>query len=397
MLAMLFAAYAFNFVDRQILAILAVPIKAELGLSDRALGMVGGLAFALFYTALAVPVARLADRHDRGLIVSASLALWSGFTALCGAVTGFWQLFVCRLGVGVGEAGGVAPAHALIVDLFAPAERARAFAIYSFGVPIGSALGILAGGWIAASLGWRNAFVAVGLAGLALAPAARAVLRDPRPRGAAGGHTGGSLGTIVRTPVFWLLALGAAAASIAGYAILFWMASFLSRSHGLGLRETALCNAAIVLIGGLAGIWAGGVAGDRLSARRPAALALIPAAGFALALPCYAVGLLTPSLPLAILLLIVPQGLGLLWLAPTLAAVQRTAPDGARATAAAAFLFVTNLIGLGLGSWMTGVLSDAAAARFGADSLRWAMLGAAGFYLPAIVLFAAAAARLRRA
>ncbi|MFP5455860.1 MAG: MFS transporter, partial [Alphaproteobacteria bacterium] len=169
-MAMLLLAYTLNFIDRQIIGILAVPIKADLGLSDAQLGLMGGLAFALFYTGLGIPIAMMADRYDRSRIMTAALAVWSLMTALCGLTQNFWQLFVSRLGVGVGEAGGVAPAYTLIGDLFPPEKRARALALYSFGIPIGSASGIVFGGVIATLIDWRSAFFIVGFAGLLLAP-----------------------------------------------------------------------------------------------------------------------------------------------------------------------------------------------------------------------------------
>uniref|UniRef100_UPI0025D4D9EB MFS transporter n=1 Tax=uncultured Sphingomonas sp. TaxID=158754 RepID=UPI0025D4D9EB len=162
LLAMLLVVYIFNFVDRQILAILAAPIQQELGLSDRQLGLLGGIAFALLYSTLGVPLAWLADRTSRSWVVTGSLVLWSGFTALCGLATGFWQIFLARLGVGIGEAGGVAPSYAIISDSFPPRRRALALSLYSLGIPLGSAAGVLAGGYIAARIDWRMAFIAVG-------------------------------------------------------------------------------------------------------------------------------------------------------------------------------------------------------------------------------------------
>lgn len=196
-LFILFLVYTFNFIDRQIIGILAGPIKAELGLSDTQLGLMGGLAFALFYTGLGIPIALLADRFSRVKIVTVSLAIWSGFTALCGTAHGFWQLFLYRVGVGVGEAGGVAPSYSLISDYFPPKERARAFAVFSFGIPVGSAAGILFGGLIAAQVDWRAAFLACGLAGLVLAPVMWLTVREPargrfdpvEPKAAAGTAT----------------------------------------------------------------------------------------------------------------------------------------------------------------------------------------------------------------
>ena len=175
----LVVVYTFNFIDRQIVGILAVPIKADLGLSDTQLGLMGGLAFALFYTGLGIPVAMLADRWKRTWIMTAALTIWSGMTAVCGLAQNFWQLFLARLGVGVGEAGGVAPAYSLISDYFPSHQRARALSVYSFGIPIGSALGILFGGYIASKIDWRFAFFAVGLAGIVVAPIFKLTVAEP--------------------------------------------------------------------------------------------------------------------------------------------------------------------------------------------------------------------------
>src|SRR6478672_12598332 len=177
-LVLLLLAYIFNFLDRQILGILGPAIKADLHLSDTQFGAVGGLAFALLYSVLGVPLAFLADRTSRSAVVAGSLALWSAFTALCGLANGYWQLFLCRLGVGIGEAGGVAPSYALIADYFPVERRARALAIFSLGIPIGLAGGTLIGAYIAAAIDWRAAFLVMGVAGIALAPVLRFVVRD---------------------------------------------------------------------------------------------------------------------------------------------------------------------------------------------------------------------------
>jgi MFS family permease len=178
-LAILLIAYIFNFIDRQIIGVLAVPIKAELALSDRQLGLMGGIAFALFYSGLAIPIAWLADRRSRVNIIAVSVALWSGFTAACGFTQNFWQLFLARMGVGIGEAGGVAPSYALISDFYPKERRARALALFSLGIPIGSALGVFFGGWIGSHLDWRSAFLIVGLAGIPAALMVRLFVPEP--------------------------------------------------------------------------------------------------------------------------------------------------------------------------------------------------------------------------
>jgi MFS family permease len=401
-LGLLLLVYTFNFVDRQIIGILAAPIQADLSLTDPEFGILGGLAFALFYTALGIPLGALADRTGRSRVIAVSLALWSAFTALCGLATSFWQLFLARLGVGIGEAGGVAPSYALISDYFAPHERARALALFSLGIPLGSALGILFGGWVASTVDWRWAFIGVGLAGLLLAPVFRIGVPEP-PRGrydAAEPAAPPPFREVARSlaakPSFWLLSFGASFSSMCGYGLLLWLPSFFGRSYGLDLEQTSYVFGAIVFIGGVAGIWAGGTLADRLGQGSKAAYARIPAFAFLAAVPFYAGGVLTTSLPLAFALLLVPQALALMWLGPVLSAVQHLVPPSLRATASASFLFINNLIGLGLGTVFLGMLSDALGARFGADSLRYAILAGLGFYLVAAVLMLLAARRLDR-
>lgn len=400
---MLVLVYTFNFIDRQIMGILALPIKAELQLSDTQLGLMGGLAFALFYTALGIPIAWAADRSSRTWIMTIALALWSGFTALCGLATNFWQLFLCRLGVGVGEAGGVAPAYALIADYFPPAARARALAVYSFGIPIGSASGILLGGWIASAIDWRTAFLIVGLAGVVLAPLFRLTVREPvrgRYDPPAASRKAPPFGVVLRIlagkPSFWLLSFGASCSSVVGYGLIFWLPSFFGRTFDLGLVDVSLFYGAIVLFGGVAGIWAGGWLGDRLGAADRGAYALIPAVAFLIAVPCYAAGVMSGSLPVTFALFLIPQALGLMWLGPILSAIQHLVPATMRATASASFLFINNLIGIGFGTLFFGLISDALAVRYGDESLRYAILAGLGFYLVAAALFAAASRSLNR-
>lgn len=402
-LFLLVLVYTFNFIDRQIVAILAVPIKADLGLTDTQLGLMGGLAFALLYTGLGIPVAMLADRFSRTWIMTVALAVWSAMTAVCGLAQNFAQLFLARLGVGVGEAGGVAPAYSLIADYFPAHQRARALGIYSFGIPIGSALGIVFGGLIASQVDWRVAFFVVGLAGIALAPVFRLMIKEP-PRGrydpAQGARRPAGLRELARVlgskPSFWLVSLGAASASMMGYGLYFWLPSFFVRSHGLTLLEASLYFGAIVLVGGLAGIWGGGWLGDRLGRLRRTRYLAVPAVAFCATAPLYVLALSSPNLTLTFLALLPPTALGLAWLGPVVAVIQHLVRPGMRATASAVYLFVLNLVGLGLGTWALGALSDALSVRFGAESLRYSILAGTGLYLIAAALFLLAMRSLER-
>jgi len=390
----LVVVYTFNFIDRQIIGILAVPIKADLALTDTQLGLMGGLAFALFYTALGIPIAMLADRSNRTWIMTIALTLWSAMTALCGTVQNFWQLFVARLGVGVGEAGGVAPAYSLISDYFPPQQRARALSIYSFGIPIGSALGIVFGGIIASKIDWRYAFFVVGIGGIIIAPIFKLTVAEPK-RGQFDANYSAesppSLGTIIRKlkrkPSFWIMSFGASCSSMMGYGMFFWLPSFFVRSYSISLLDASLFYGAILLIGGLAGIWLGGSLADRFGANKRSAYVLIPAFAFIATVPFYVVAVLSPNLTTTFFAMLVPTALGLVWLGPVLSAIQHVVPPDMRATASAIFLFINNLIGIGVGTMAIGMLSDSLQAQFGDDSLRYAILAGTSFYVLAAILF----------
>ncbi|MEO7814873.1 MAG: MFS transporter [Sphingomicrobium sp.] len=402
MMVMLVIAYTLNFVDRQIIGILAEPIKADLHLTDSQLGWMGGTAFALFYTILAIPIAMLADRRNRSWIITVGLTLWSAATAMCGLAQNFTQLFLARMSVGIGEAAGVAPSYSLISDLYPPDRRARALAFFSLGIPFGGALGVLFGGLVAARVDWRFAFISVGLVGVVFAPLFKFAVRDPGhgrsdevPRRAAA-----SVGTVFRTiaakPSFWLLGFGAGIASLVSYGLAFWIPSFLARSYALDLTDRSMLFAAILLVGGSTGIWFGGVAGDRLGNVHPRGYAMVPAVAFAITLPAYLLAFSTHSLALAAMLFLIPGALGLTWLGPVVTAVTRLVPTEMRATAAAMFLFINNLIGLGLGSTVIGTISDSLTARYGDEALRYSAMSTTTLYAVAASLMYLAARRLHR-
>jgi MFS family permease len=402
-LGMLLLVYTFNFIDRIILGILVPPIKAELHLTDTELGLLGGTAFALFYTGLGVPIGWLADRVNRVWIIAISLSLWSAFSAATGLSHSFIQLFIARLGVGIGEAGGVAPAYSIISDYFPPAKRARALAIYSFGIPIGSAAGLLFGGLIAATVSWRVAFIVVGALGLILAPAFGYTVREPARGGLDAAARARPIPKLRQVAAllagkisFWTLSLGAAASSVMGYGTFFWLPSFFVRSYHLSLTQVSWYLGTITLVGGVTGIWLGGFLADRLGSHSRSAYALVPAGAFALTIPLYALGVLAPPSVWTLPLFLLPIALALAWLGPTICAIQHLVPPDMRALASALFLFINNLIGLGLGTVLIGRLSDHFAGQYGSDSLRYAILSGTGFYLIAALLFVIAARHLSR-
>ena len=477
-LAVLILVYMLNFLDRQIIGILAAPLKAHFGMSDTQFGLLGGIAFASVYSTLAIPLAWLADRFSRVWIMTGALAVWSGFTALCGVAGSFTQLFLFRMGVGVGEAGGVAPAYSLIADYFPPNQRARALAAFAFGIPLGTAAGTLVGGLVAVAYGWRVAFISVGVIGLIVAPlllltvrnprrgatdVAKAVdpLADPVPAapgaarsglraaqimltlggaavlaGAVSHFTGGSstllfvfggllaiaigvslfvarstASVLIPKPSFWLLALGAASSSVCGYGVAGWLPLFFMRSFNLTLAQTSWYYSGVALIGGLLGIWGGGMIADRMARRGKGAYPLVPAIAFLISAPCFVLAMNSPwligqfisgggsqvqQLTLAFFIFLIPTGLNLAWLGPITAAVQHLAPAPMRSTASALFLLINNLLGLAVGFFYFGWMSDLLRPQFGDESLRWAIYTGMGFYILAAFLLIGASRTLKK-
>lgn len=395
-LAMLVVVYVLNFLDRQIVSILAVPIKAEFHLTDAQMGWLGGLAFGAVYSILGIPAAWLADRFSRKRIIATALLLWSGFTALCGCTQNFFQLFIARMGVGTGEAGGVAPSYSLISSWFPPQSRARALAVYSLGIPVGAAAGTFIGGLLAAD--WRRAFVLVGLAGMVVAVPFLLFVREPQGREAKAAVPG--IATVARMaaakPSFWLLSIAAGCTSLVGYGILFWFPSFLVRSFHFDLPQAGRFIAMVTLLGGMVGISAGGILADWLGRRRKSAYALIPAVAFLISAPLYALGVLAPSPAVAFWLFLVPQALSLIWFGPLVTAVQHLGPVQSRSQMSALFLLVNSLIGLGLGPWFFGKVSDLLKAAHGADSIKYAFLMGLSFYVVAAGLLIVASRRLAK-
>lgn len=397
-LALLLLAYIFNFLDRTILNILAGPIIADLQLTDTEFGAITGLAFAILYSVMGVPLALLADRTSRSRVIAGALAVWSGFTALCGTASSFAQLFVYRLGVGVGEAGGVAPSYALIADYFPSQRRARALAIFSLGIPLGLAGGTLIGAYLATWIDWRAAFLVMGVAGLVLAPVMLLAVRDV-PHGPAGRPSPPPLLStfpiIARKPTFWLLAVAASSSSLAGYGLAAWTPSVLERSFGFSLVERGQFLASIFLIGGTAGVFAGGWLADRLGQGDKRWYGRLPAIAWLITAPTFALGLLSTDPWIAWPLLLIPNALNILWLGPVATAVQHLVPQPMRSTASASFLLINNLIGLGIGPTLIGALSDMFKAQYGTEALRYATVSVLGFYVLAAILMLLAVRRMR--
>ena len=387
-LAILVVVYVFNFLDRQIVTILAEPMKVDLGLSDTQIGLMTGLAFAIFYTGFGIPLARLADRASRVNVITGALVIWSGMTALCGIAQNFVQILAARIGVGVGEAGCSPPAHSLIADYYPPSERASALSIYALGIPIGSLLGLLAGGWVAEFYGWRTAFLVVGIPGVALAVLFKLTIKEPirgmsDPAGASAEGQPPLLATVktlLTNKTIMHIAMGGALTSFVGYGLGQWLPAFFIRLHDMGLAETATYYGLVNGIASMAGTFLGGTLADRFARRDARVYAWLPAVGVLISFPFYLAALVVDDWVVAIAILLVPSFLNSLWLGPAFGTVQNLAPQRMRALASAILLFILNIIGLGFGPFLVGVLSDLLTGPFGEESLRYAIIVATAAY-----------------
>ncbi len=391
-LGLLTIVYTFNFIDRQLLAILQESIKAELSLSDSQLGLLTGFAFAIFYVTAGIPIARWADRSNRRNIVALSLFIWSGMTALSGYVQNFVQLLLARIGVGVGEAGGSPPSHSMISDIFPPNRRATAIGFYSMGVNIGILFGFLAGGWLNEFFGWRVAFLVVGIPGVALAPLLRLTLREPI-RGLHDNTSAnpvpvpfGEVLRVLRTRrTFIHMALGAGLNAFCGYGIANWTASFMIRSYQMPTGELGTWLAAIIGLGGAVSVFLGGMLADRLAPRDQRWYTWVPCIAGFVAVPFMAAVYLVDGPYLALGMSIVPGLLFQTYLGNTIATTHAIVGPRMRATASALLFLVINIIGLGAGPYTVGLVSDLLGPTLGSESLRYAML----YVLPPVMTWSA--------
>lgn len=410
-LGVLCFVYVLNFLDRQLLSILAKPIQDELGVTDGQLGLISGLYFALFYCILAIPVGWLADRTNRVRVLAFSCALWSAATAACGLSTGYGQLAASRMAVGIGEAGGVPPSYAIISDYFPSGTRGTALSLFNLGPPIGSALGVAFGASIAAAYSWRDAFIWVGVVGVVTAIVVWLFVREPKkggldqklethpPADAAPVPRAGFMSTCrdyFANPVLRGMALACGATQFITYALLNFATLFLMREKGMTLQEVALWYALVIGFGVSAGMFLSGRLIDRLSRRWKSAYAWLPAVGLAIAAPFFAAFVWAPSWQLALLFLIPPMGLNYFYLSPAITLVQEEVRPNQRVLSGALLLLVMNLIGLGLGPTYLGAASDFFRASHPDNSLQIAMYTLLPFYALAILMFVGLAGKIRK-
>ena len=379
----LLIVYIFNFIDRQIVNILAEPIAKDLHLSDTQIGLMTGIAFALFYTVLGLPIARYADKPstNRPRLIAAALAIWSGMTALCGLAQNFGHLLLARVGVGVGEAGCTPAAHSLISDLVPKERRASALGFYALGIPVGTVLGMVIGGLLVDALGWRHAFMIVGLPGLAMALVVLLVLKDPRHRMEATApiirmDTTAALKAIFGSKAMVLLLAAASFAAFLSYGKATWATIFFQRTYGLSPGEVGLYFGIVNGAGGILGTWMSGKIADRYGHTNRKHVLTAAAWGMLLVAPTAILGYSMADWRAALFILFVPTFLGSLYYGPTYSSVQGLTTAQSRAMASAVLLFFQNLIGLGLGPLAFGMLSDAIKPSFGEDSVRYVLYAA---------------------
>lgn len=384
-LGVLFLCYVVKAMDRAVLSVLLESIRLEFRVTDTQLGLLGGIAYAVFYSTLGIPIAAWADRTSRRNVLALAVAVWSAMTAVCGLAVNFVTLLLARIGTAVGEAGGAPPSHSLISDYFPLDKRATALAIFSLGVPIGTMLGNVLGGWSNELYGWRAAFMIVGLPGVLVALIVRFTVIEPprgyaeaRPPGPSDGPAPGireAFQMFSTRPSFLHLCLGAALHSLVWYAGSTFNAAFLMRSHGLTSGQAGSVLALLAVVAA-AGIFLGGFLADRCSLRRGDRRWYLWVPGWAtlLMVPLQFVAYLAPSLGPALFAFAPMYVLAAMFFGPSFATTQALAPLRLRSVAASLLLFTQALIGLGLGPLLVGVASDWLEPSSGVHSLRWGLV-----------------------
>jgi|ERR1700722_5201198 len=388
LLAVLLTILAFNSVDGYALGLVLQNIKTDLHLSDTQLGVLTGIAFALFYSVMGIPIARWADRGNRVLIISITTALWSAAVALCGIAGNFMQLLGIRIAVGFGEAGCIPPAHSLIADTFTRGERPRAVAIYMLGASISPLIGFFFAGWLAERYGWRVMFFVLSLPSLALAALAWVTLREPRVGTSRSYRAEAAPPDLTRVCVvlwrnitFRHLMFYFFVGSFFNYGILQWQPAFLSRTYGVSVGELGIWLAVVFGAGGLLGTYLGGQLAARFWANNER-LQLKSAAFAYCSLGVFSAAIyLSPNRYLSLAFMTLATIGGAAVNGPLFATIQTLVPACMRATSIALIYFFANLIGVGLGPLSVGALSDWFRPALGEESLRYALLAMCPGYL----------------
>lgn len=385
----LFLVMSSGAIDRTIVSIVFEPIKQEFHVSDTALGLMTGVAFGIFYAILGIPLGRYADRGDRRLLITVSVAVWSILTATCGLARSFLQLFLMRIGVGIGEAGGSgAPLFSLLADYFPPERRAKAIGFIQTSTISGAILGLIVGGYVAQYYGWRNTFILAGLPGLLLAAIAGLILREPRKHHSlvlpdpGGESTLDALRALTRKPTFIYTILAQTCFTFATAALIFEQ-SYVTRVLHVGVAETGLATGVLSIGSIIAGNAFGGILSDRLARKDITWLCRLPGYGMMLTFPFYVASHLVPGLVAYSLLGGIAATLMVGVLPAMMSAMLAVVGGTRRATGLAIAMLFTNLVGLTLGPIVTGMLSDRLALSIGpAEGLRWAIVLALSTFYP---------------
>lgn len=395
--------YMVNFIDRQIIGILSPFIKAELGFTDAQLGWLKGFAFALLYTTVGIPLAWLADRYSRVKIVSVSLAVWSGFTALTGMAGGFTSMLLARIGVGIGEAGGSPPSHSIISDLYPKEKRASALGVYSLGIPVGIAFSYIAAGVLLEAIGWRNTLKLLGVIGIGLALVVFLVIKEPR-RGqmesqkVAAKPVGlkESIFTLFKIPSWWAMCMGIAWVSFGSYAVSNWSIDYIFRAFpeyrpspdNNNFSTLMYLLGLIHLFGYGAGTYFGAVLTEKLAVKSVSAYGWVPGIAIVLAVPCIMAAFWVESVPIMLVLLTFYLIFTGVYLGPSFASAQTLAPINMRAMSTALFFLFLNIIALGGGPTFVGIVSSALTEAHGETlSLRYAITWLIIPYIISIIAF----------
>jgi MFS family permease len=411
-LFVLASIYVFNYIDRQLMAILIEPVKLEFGISDTGIGLLSGVTFAVFYTVFGFPLGRLSDRIGRKPVIAFSCIAWSLMTMLCGMAGSFLSLVLARIGVAVGEAGGTAPSVAMVSDLYPPHRRSTALSVLMLGSSLGAIVGLGLGGWIAQHHGWRYAFLLIGAPGIFLGLLLLLTVRSPQRAASLSSvptQQDGWVNTLVelfRMPSFLCLVLAGGAAAIAGYAIGTWSPSFLIRSHGLNLQQAGFLVGVVGGTGATIGTLTCGIVTDRL-ARRDAGWQIgVPLLGTLISIPFALAYFLWPqgtafnvgnvAIPQAFLFYSVFAFFGVWWATPCLSAITHLFPATRLAQATSIFLMSMTLLGVGIGPLLVGMLSDFFVKGMGAESLRYALASSVSMLALASVFLALALPRYRQ-
>jgi predicted MFS family arabinose efflux permease len=401
--------YVINFLDRQLVSILAKPIQDELGVTDGQLGRISGLYFALFYCVLAIPVGWIADRTNRVRLLSFACALWSAATMACGVASNYAQLAAARMAVGVGEAGGVPPSYAIVSDYFPPGTRGTALSIFNLGPPIGMTLGVAFGASIAASYSWRTAFIFLGAVGVFTAIFVWLFVREPVRGGLDAPRAGDQPGAPAAKAPFWptvrmffsrpvllRLSIATGVTQIMTYASINFTVLLLMREKGMTLREVAVWYALVVGVAISAGMYTSGRLIDRFAPRSKTVYAWLPAVALALAIPFFVGFVWAPGWQLALVFLIGPMFFNYFYLSPAVALVQEEVRPNERVLAGALLLLVMNLVGIGIGPTFLGAVSDWLRPSHPEHSLQLAFYTLVPVYVLAVLCFVWLARAIRR-